>query len=278
MKKIGRPKKGKYVNCIICNKKVYRYQSNIRKKKYYLCSLKCRGEYNRLYKELAAKFTGTADLEDGYFPAPHMVESVVQDGVDYPNCTKMIFDAPKEWEWHPYLTWSEEEREMIKELMGKLPPNRKNILLETFAGSGQSNYWDEATTKKIMTTCRAKLGVCNFIFCSHKHKGGVDNIGLKNDIFFDDEGCVSCANFTVRQTALVNDYCDLMICMSSGISVATSAWGLKPVPKLQYCGSKKCSTVALANGTIELVTTDFKIKPDADAEFFSKLDEMLKNI
>lgn len=233
---------------------------------------------NRLNKELAKQYELTADLEDGYFPTPWMVASEKQDGIEYPNVSKKIFGVPNEWVWHPRLFWCQEELNAAHDFMAKLPPNRKNILLETFCGSGQSQFWDEDFTKKIMSVVRTKLGPTNFIMASHLHKGGVSNIGLPNEMFIDEPGVVSAAHFTVRQAALLNDYCHLMICMSSGISVATSAWGLKPTKKLQYCGSKKCSTIAIANGPIELVTTDFKPKPVADAEFFVKLDEMLNQI
>jgi len=233
---------------------------------------------NRLNKELASQYESTKDLEDGIFPTTWMVAPDKQNGIDYPNVSKKIFGIPDNWEWHPFLTWSNEEKEMIKEFVSKFPANRRNILLETFAGSGQSPYWDEELTKKIGRVCREKLGDVNFIFASHKHKGGKDNCGIDNEIFFDDVGCFSAARFTVRQCALLNDYCDLMICMSSGISVSTSAWGLAPIKKLQYCGSKKCSTVAIANGTIELIEMDYKTKEVADTEFFNKLNEMLNSL
>lgn len=233
---------------------------------------------NRLNKELAKEYELTADLEDGYFPTPWMVNSDKQDGIDYPNISKMVFGIPNEWRWHPRLFWDQDEICSVHDFMAKLPTDRKTILLETFCGSGQSAYWDEALTKKIMHECRAKFGLVNFIMASHKHKGGPNNEGLPNEMFIDEEGVVSAAHFTVRQAALLIDYCDLMICMSSGISVSTSAWGRKPTQKLQYCGSKKCSTVAISLGPIELVTTDFKTKPDADAEFFNKLNEILTNL
>lgn len=233
---------------------------------------------NRLNKTEASKWELTKDLEDGYFGTPWMVATEKQDGIDYSNVSKMIFGVPDEWAWHPYLTWSDEEIANAKEFMSKLPPNRKNILLECFCGSGQNQYWEVAFTKKIMAECRAKLGAVNFIFASHKHKGGPNNEGLPNEMFIDEAGVVSAAHFTVRQAALLIDYCDLMICMSSGISVSTSAWGRKPVTKLQYCGSKKCSTVALSNGPIELITTDGKSKEVADKEFFEKLNGILETI
>lgn len=233
---------------------------------------------NRLNKELAAKYPDTADLEDGYFPAPHMVAPEKREGIEYSNVSKQVFGVPMEWEWHPLLGWSIKERIMIKELMTKLPANRKNILLEVFAGSGQSPYFNGDITKKIMQICREKLGACNFVFGSHKHLGGENNCGIPNEQFFDDEGCISCAHLTIRQVALINNYCDVVIGLSSGVSVATSAWDLLPTPKIQWCGSKICSTAAIANGRFELVTTDFKTRDVADTEFFCKLEEMLNQM
>ncbi len=239
----------------------------------------CNSE-NQLKLDIAKDFEDTKDLQNGFFPAPHMIPSEKQDGIDYTDCSKMIFGVPKEWEWKPVLNWSAEEEKQIHDFVMKLPeiPFRKTILMETFCGSGQSCYWDEFTTKKIMAICREKLGPTNFIFASHKHKGGPNNEGLPHDMFIDEEGVVSAAHFTVRQAGLLINYCDLMVCMSSGVSCATSAWGLKPVKKLQYCGSKKCSTVGIANGPIELVTTDGKSKEVADTEFYQKLSEVLETI
>ena len=207
-----------------------------------------------------------------------MIPSEKQDGVDYTDCSKMIFGVPKEWEWRPCLSWSEKEKDDVCDFVSKLPQGRKTILLECFSGSGQSAYWNEDTTRKIMRICREKLGEANFILASHRHKGGLNNIGIPNEEFIDADGVVSAAHFTVRQAGLLINYCDLMVCMSSGISCSTSAWGLKSVKKLQYCGSKKCSTVGIANGPIELITTDGKSKEVADKEFYEKLNEILETI
>ena len=232
---------------------------------------------NRLNMELKSQYPGTYDLEDGYFPAPHMVSSEKQDGIDYADCAKMIFGVPKEWEWHPVLQWSDEEREMVRSMMDSLPKGRKNILIENYCGSGQSAHWNEDTTRKIMKICREKLGDVNFIFASHKSTG-MNGADIMNSSFFDDIGCIGLEKLTVRQASLAINYCDLMVCMSSGISVSTSAWGLRPVPKLQFCGSRKCSTVALANGTIDLVTTDFKHISATTIEFENKLKQILQTL
>lgn len=236
----------------------------------------CNSE-NQLILELAKDFEDTSDLENGYFPAPHMIAPEKQDGIPYTDCSKMIFGVPKEWEWHPVLAWSDEEREMVRAIMEALPKGRKNILIENYCGSGQSAHWNEDTTRKIMKICREKLGDVNFIFASHKSTG-MNGMDIMNSVFFDEAGCIGLEKLTVRQAALAINYCDLMVCMSSGISVATSAWGLKSVEKLQYCGSRKCSTAGIANGPIELVTTDFKHISATTVEFENKLKEMLDQL
>ena len=234
---------------------------------------------NRLNLELASQYSDTADLSDGYFPAPHMIDASKREGVEYSNVSKMIFGVPMDWGWHPLLKWSDEEREMVKAAVDGLPTNRRNIMMEVFAGSGQSPFYTSETTRNIIRICREKLGACNFIFGSNKHLGGQDNCGIPNEQFFDDnESFLSCANFTVRQTALFINYCDLMVGISSGVSVSTSAWELKKTPKIQYCGSIICSTSAIALGEFHLVTTDFKTREVADKEFFSKLNEILQTL
>lgn len=221
-------------------------------------------ENNRLNHEVASQYELTADLEDGYFPAPYMLAD--RQGWDYANCARTVFGISRACEWHPYLSFSDEEKEMAKEFISALP-KRKTIMLETFCGSGQSK-WDDEMTVRTIELCRKHLGGCNFIFASHPD----------NARFFDDDGMVSASHFTVRQTALLNDYCDLFVGISSGISVATSCWGNKPVPKIQYCGSFVCSTVSLANGPITLVTADGKTARQSRLEFENKLIELLNKI
>ncbi len=229
---------------------------------------------NQLNKKLASQYELTKDLDFGFFPTPWMVAPEKQDGIDYPNVSRHVFGIPDDFIWHPFLTWSDEEKEMVRSMMDCLPKGRKNILIENYCGSGQSAFWDENATRKIMKTCRDKLGSVNFIFASHKSTG-INGSDIMNSIFFDDDGCIGLEKLTVRQAALAINYCDFMVCLSSGISVATSAYGLKPVTKLQWCGSRKCSTVALATGRIELVENDFKTREVAEKEFFGKLEEIL---
>ena len=188
------------------------------------------------------KFDWSADLEDGFFPAPWALEPKDRDMIDYPNISKKIFGIPNSYEWHPYLSFSDEEREMVKDFCNKLP-YKKTIMLETDSESGQTG-WNDDFTKDTIRICREKLGNCNFIFASKKDCS----------TFIDDIGVVSASNFTVRQTALINNYSDLFVGVSSGISVATSCWGNKPTPKIQFCNSFICSTVSLANGPIELIS------------------------
>jgi hypothetical protein len=190
--------------------------------------------------------------------------------IDYPNISRKVFGADPSWEWHPYLGFSDEERKEVEEFFLKLP-RKKTIMLETSASSFVSPL-DDDLVRETMNMCREKLGECNFIFVS---LGGSSK-------FSDEVGAVSCSCFTMRQTALVNNYCDLFVGISSGISVATSCWGNKPVPKLQYCGNFRESTVSLANGPIELVVKQDWLtgasNPNHRQEFKSKLSGILGKI
>lgn len=203
---------------------------------------------NRLRKDRKLDFKEVGDLDDAYFPVPWMYSVNGRHGIDYPNISRRCFGIDSTWEWHPYLCFSQDERVMVDDFCKKLPYKR-TIMIETFAGSGQTG-WNDELTRITLDICRKKWGKCNFIFASHKYLN--NNYEFPKDIL-DQDGTVSVSHMTVRQTALVNDYCDLFVGVSSGISVATSCWGAKPVPKIQYCNSFICSTVSLSNGTIELV-------------------------
>lgn len=232
-------------------------------------------ENNRLNKALASQYESTKDLEDGYFPAPHQMTPEKRHGLDYPNVSRRVFGLDPSLEWHPCIYFSDQERQMAKDFIDRLPPNRKNIMMETFAGSGHS-LWDDSMTQNTMRMCRERFGECNFIFTSHKYLRLNDN--FPEGLFNDANGVVSCASFTVRQCALLADYCNLFVGVSSGISVASSHWDSVKVPKIQFCGSWTCSTVSLANGFIELVTADEKKLPDAQQEFYTKLKQLLNKI
>lgn len=216
---------------------------------------------NRLNQKLKHNFESIKDLDEGYFPAPWQMSLEQRHGIDYPNCSRKIFGVNPSWAWHPYLCFSNEEREMVKDFCLNLP-HKKTILMETFLGSGQAS-WNDGLTRATMTMCRNKFGPCNFIFASH----------MDNSRFFDDVGVVSCSHFNVRQTALVNNYSDLMVCISSGISVVTSCWGNKPVQKIQYTGSFIGSTQSHALGPFTLIESDHN--SNAEQQFKHKLVDLL---
>jgi len=220
-------------------------------------------------------FESTKDLEQGYFPAPWMSSTSQRGGLDYPNIPRKVFSADFGWEWHPYLGFSEAERDRVKHFCMDLP-SKKTIMLETSFGSGKSP-WDDDLTREVMAICREKLGRCNFIFAC-----------AGDNSRFADEGVVTCNDFTVRQTALMNNYSDLFIGISSGISHVVNCWHNKPTPKIQYCGSFIMSTASLANGPFELVVTDpagmnppdherrYPPNPNHREEFKAKLTKILE--
>lgn len=221
----------------------------------------------------------TKDLDDGYFPTPWMVPPSHRVDLDYPNVSKKVFGVDSSWEWHPYLGFSQEERNAVEKFALALP-HEKTIMLETDFASAAKNPWDDDLTRETIALCRQKLGACNFIFAC----------AVDITKFQDDAGVVSCSQFTVRQTALVNNYSDLFIGQSSGISQAVNCWGNKPTPKLQYCGSFIMSSVSIANGPFELVVKDpkgsnprehelrFPPMPDHRAEYKSRLACMLEKL
>ena len=201
---------------------------------------------NRLDQERKHDFDSTKDLDDGYFPTPWMVSAEQRGNLDYPNVSRKIFGADFSWEWHPYLGFSSAERTAVHDFCLSLP-HKRTIMLETDSASWKT-YWDDDLVRETMALCRQKLGACNFIFAC----------AVDITKFQDDAGVVSCSQFAVRPTGLVNNYSDLFIGQSSGISQAVNCWGNKPTPKLQYCGSFIMSSVSIANGPFELVVRDPK--------------------
>lgn len=212
----------------------------------------------------------TRDLSDGYFPAPHMRTPEQRHGLDYPNVSRSVFGVSKDKEWHPVLSWSDNEKKLFDPYVftdlttGK---KAKVIMLETYFGSGQSQ-WNDLMTVKTIEMCREAWGKCIFIFCSHKN----------TEQFKDFEGYISLSKATPRQVALAIDKCDLFIGVSSGMSVVTSAWGLRATPKMQFCGSYTCSTVALSTGEINLITSDDKPLEQSRNEYYAKLKEVISRI
>lgn len=227
-------------------------------------------EHNRLNVELAKQYPGTADLEDGYFPAPHQLSVEKRHGIDYPNVSKKVFGVPSDWEWHPYLSFAPHEYNGTKDFIDQFGVSRK-IFIETFAGSGQS-ILDQEMVMQILNVCRNQWPECVFIFGSHKFLRQKEEFpeGLFSaiDVF-------SVNDLTVRQCAIVAHWSDLMISVSSGITVASSAWGIDQPPTLQFCGSEICSTKALANGPFTLVTADGRTPENAKEEFFAQLSTLL---
>lgn len=220
---------------------------------------------NRLVQEKKGLFSLTRDLDDGYFPAPHQVEKRT---VDYPNISRKVFGVNPLWRWHPYLLFSTGDHDLIETFLKDLPEG-KRIMIETFAESGQSSLSDELV-RKALNLCRTKWGKCNFLFVSNKY--------LRNSPDFPadllaEPGVYLANRFSVRQTGLFINHVDLMISVSSGISVAASAWDLRPTPIIQYTGSHMCSTVTLANGIIFPIYTDNN--PDSGKEFLNRLEKML---
>ena len=224
-------------------------------------------------KHLWVPVIGSFDI--GYFPAPHQMSPEQRHGLEYSLCSKKVFEVPDSYEWHPVLYWDEGEINVIK-AFGESVRLRCNkvIIIESYCGSGQSVI-DDDLIRITMAICIEKFGRCEFLFVSHKYLNKQPEFPewllSRGDVFF-------CGSDTVRQAALLNDIADLMICISSGISVATSAWGLKPTPKIQYCGSVICSTKSIAIGGFHLVESDYKPKEQADKEFFCKLEEILLTI
>ncbi len=225
---------------------------------------------NRLNQALKLNYPDTADISEGYFPCPFMLTPQKRHGVDYPNCSRLVFGIPNDYPWHPVLNFSELERSEANAFMDELEPGKK-ILWETFAGSSQSILSEEMIRDGIKL-CREKWPNCTFIFASHKFLRTQEK--WPDDFFIDD--ITSCNEFTVRQCALIAEKCDLMISVSSGLTVAASAWGIKQPPTLQFCGSWVCSTVTLATARdFELVTADNKLLPLAQAEFNLRLESLL---
>src|SRR3990167_5515206 len=206
---------------------------------------------NCLNQEFKTNFELTADLEEAYFPAPYDLTVEQRHGIDYPNCSRKVFGIDPSWEWHPVLFFSDEEKKMAEDFCRALLYQR-TVLMETFAGSGQSMLSDRMV-KNTMSKIRERWGDTNFIFVSHKYLNGDE--AFPADLFTQ-KGVVSASHFTVRQCSLLNNHADLMVGVSSGISCTTSCWGNKKTPKLQYCGSFICSTVSLALGDIQTIYGD----------------------
>jgi hypothetical protein len=185
------------------------------------------------------------DLHNGYFPAPWaMLPNNALNDVNYSNIPRMVFGVDPSAEWHPYLKFSDEEREIAREFCSKLP-HSKTVMIESQLRSAGNFNLSEEVIRNMMSLCRAKFGKCNFIFASM----------MDHTKYVDDPGVVSGSSFTVRQLALVHNYCDLFIGVCSGITQAVSCWGNKPVPRVEMCGAMIQSSV-IANGSVNSFICD----------------------
>lgn len=234
---------------------------------------------NHMNLELKSNYPSLADIDFGYFPAPHQISVQKRHGWEYAICSKKVFGINDDLAWHPVLKFSEEEIREVNEFWDKIfllffNPKGKVVAIESFAGSGQSKISDIQIINS-MDICKRIYPDCNFIFMSHKFVNGNEKFpeGLTDSV-----GITTASHFTVRQCALVVGKCDLLISVSSGIAVASSCWGNHPTPIIQLCGSLVCSTKLLSLGRFELITTDDKTPKDWWNEFEMKLIQILNDI
>lgn len=222
-------------------------------------------ENNRLNQQTKFDFESTKDLDEGYFPAPWLVPNRPPN-THYGDVSRIVFGADPSLPWRPYLCFSDEEREKAKEFVAKLPHD-KTIMIENHMNSGDV-HWTDDMTKNTMRLCREKLGPCNFIFATLRD----------NSKFFDDPSVVNCNDFTIRQIALIFNHCDLFIGVCSGISIAVSCWGNKPIPRIEWCGSPKISVSQHANGPVASVFFDEIPLPVAEKQLEDRLIEELNKL
>lgn len=228
---------------------------------------------NHMNLELKKNYPELADIDYGYFPAPHQIPVHLRHGWEYSNCSKNVFGIPENYKWHPVLKYSEEESEAVKMFLDLLLA-AKVICIESFAGSGQSLMSDKQI-RRTMDICREELGQCNFVFVSHKYLNGnekfPEDILAMEDVF-------TASHFTVRQCGLLVGYSDLLVSVSSGITVASSHWGNKPTPIVQFAGSWICSTKSIALGEFHLITYDDKPLHIAVSQYEDIVRQTLKTI
>lgn len=228
-------------------------------------------EQNRLNPEFKDKFKSISDLHEAYFPAPWMLDPIRRHGLSYPEVSKKVFGVPSEWEWHPMLEFSEDDYDMVEAFLNNIGMYKK-VLIETFAGSGQSLLDSEMITHA-MFLCKEHWPNCEFIFASHKYLRGDEQFP---EWLLSQDNVHSAAKFTVRQCALIAGSCDIILSVSSGITVAASCWFNRPVPILAFAGSEICGTRAIALGEYQLVTADERSLDAAKKEYYEKLVSLLK--
>lgn len=228
-------------------------------------------ENNHMNHLLKDNYPSLAEIDYGYFPAPHQMHYTKRHGIDYPNCSKKVFGVPTDWEWHPVISWAPEEVDMMYEFVSA-SKYKKKIFFETFAGSDQSKL-TEGMVEVAIRMCKQMWPGCAIVFSSHKFLRSQENFP---EGFFEQGDVYSAADFTVRQCGILNNFVDLIISVSSGTTVACSAWHNKLTPIIQYCGSFICSTKSLAaDRHFELVTTDGKTSEESQKEFYNTLGDLL---
>lgn len=226
---------------------------------------------NRMNLELKKNYPSLADIDVGYFPAPHQMTPVQRHGLDYPSCSKRVFGVPMHYPWHPVIAFSVEEVNDCNRFLQRIG-TQKRVFIETFAGSGQSLF-DEEMLVHAMNICSEYWPDCAFILGSHKFLRGNESFP---SYLYDKPNVVSLGEwFTVRQSALISSACNLMLSVSSGLTVAASAWDIPCPPILQYCGSWVCSTKTLATSECVLVTADDKPRQQGKDQYFIKLMYLL---
>lgn len=227
---------------------------------------------NQLNLQLKNNFPSLVGIDGGYFPAPHQVPVPKRHGISYPDVSRKVFGISDNIEWHPVLKFSEDEKLRATEFIKNMGEG-KRVIIESFAGSGQSRMNEEMIVAT-MNKCNDIWGKCNFIFASHKFLRDNETFPA---YLFENSKVHSSKEFTVRQCALICAQSDLMISVSSGITVAASCWDLPQPPTIQFTGSYICSTRTLAKSHFELVTADDKTFDAAQQEYFDKLEKLLNH-
>lgn len=225
----------------------------------------------KLNQELKHMFPSTSQFDEIYFPGPWQCPPGRKMAETYPNCSKKVFGVPDNYPWHPVLYHSPEESIAVEEFISTLPKGRKLVLTETFGGSGQSKI-NHNMILNALDQCDEIWEQCNFVFLSHKYL----NSSYGPETFPESilSRSVSAAHFTVRQCALLANYADLILSVSSGVTCALSCWHNKPIPILQYCGSAVCGTKELALGECVQVFTDDN--PNSEKEYYNQLNYLLE--
>lgn len=227
-------------------------------------------ENNHMNLQLKNNYPSLADIDYGYFPAPHQVPVEKRHNITYPDVSRKVFGVPDNYEWHPCIEFSEEECEAADKYISDIGEG-KLVYFETFGGSGQS-LLNKEMVFATMAICDVIWPNCKFIFGSHKFLRGEEEFPK---FFFLQPRIYSSSSFTVRQSALIAERADLIISVSSGLTVAASSWGGNKIPILQFCGSDICGTKTLALGEMIQVFADGITFTDSKKNFYSELTNLL---